>query len=221
MYNTDLPNRADLPGTAQLLRSTLFAAAAAALLLTAVILPAEYAVDPTGIGRALGLTQMGEIKRQLAMENDRMTEQENTAISEAVSAPDPAPATPSTAVETTEARIPETAAEASAVAPRTDTTVFTLKPGEATEIKLKMVKDAVVTYTWSVDGGVVNYDTHADNASIDYHGYGKGKAVNADKGELKAAFDGHHGWFWRNRGNNPVTVTLLTTGAYTGIKKAK
>lgn len=217
MYNTDLPNRADLPGTAQLLRSTLIAAAAAGLLLTAVILPAEYAVDPTGIGRALGLTQMGEIKRQLAMENARLSEQENTAISEAASAPDRAPATPSTAAETTEARMPEPAAEA----PRTDTTVFTLKPGEATEIKLKMAKDAVVTYTWSVDGGVVNYDTHADNASIDYHGYGKGKAVNADNGELKAAFDGHHGWFWRNRGNNPVTVTLLTTGAYTGIKKAK
>jgi hypothetical protein len=217
MYNTDLPNRADLPGAAQLLRSTLYAAAAAALLLTAVVLPAEYAIDPTGIGRALGLTQMGEIKRQLALENALTAEQENSAVSEAASASGHAPANPATAAETAEARTQE----AAAVATRTDTTVITLKPGEANEIKLKMAKDAVVTYAWSVDGGVVNYDTHADNASIDYHGYGKGKAVNADKGELKAAFDGHHGWFWRNRGSNPVTVTLLTTGAYTGIKKAK
>jgi hypothetical protein len=220
MYNTDLPNRADLPGTAQLLRSTLIAAAAAAFLLTVVILPAEYAVDPTGIGRALGLTQMGDIKRQLALENDRLAEQEKAVISEDASSPNQAPAAPATVAETAQARIPESAGDAVTTATRTDTTVITLKPGEATEIKLKMAKDATVTYAWSVDGGVVNYDTHADNESIDYHGYGKGKAVNADKGELKAAFDGHHGWFWRNRDKNTVTVTLVTSGSYTDIKKA-
>ena len=40
----------------------------AVALLATVILPAEYAVDPTGIGGILGLTQMGEIKQQLADE---------------------------------------------------------------------------------------------------------------------------------------------------------
>ncbi|ODT04488.1 MAG: hypothetical protein ABS52_04320 [Gemmatimonadetes bacterium SCN 70-22] len=40
---------------------------AGALLLTAV-LPAEYGIDPTGAGRVLGLTQMGEIKVRLARE---------------------------------------------------------------------------------------------------------------------------------------------------------
>lgn len=33
-----------------------------------VVLPAEYGIDPTGVGRALGLTQMGEIKTRLAKE---------------------------------------------------------------------------------------------------------------------------------------------------------
>ena len=33
-----------------------------------MVLPAEYGIDPTGVGRALGLTQMGEIKVQLAEE---------------------------------------------------------------------------------------------------------------------------------------------------------
>jgi len=32
------------------------------------VLPAEYGIDPTGIGRALGLTPMGEIKMSLAAE---------------------------------------------------------------------------------------------------------------------------------------------------------
>lgn len=83
-----------------------------------------------------------------------------------------------------------------------------------------MTKDATVEYQWTVAGGVVNFDTHADSESIDYHGYGKGKGASNDKGVLTAAFDGNHGWFWRNRDNAPVTVTLVTTGKYDGIKKA-
>lgn len=38
----------------------------AAVLLVAVVMPADYGMDPTGIGRFLKLTQMGEIKQQLA-----------------------------------------------------------------------------------------------------------------------------------------------------------
>ena len=64
MYNTDMPTRAELPSSARLLRSTLIAVTTAVALLATVILPAEYAVDPTGIGGILGLTQMGEIKQQ-------------------------------------------------------------------------------------------------------------------------------------------------------------
>lgn len=68
MYNTDLPTRAELPSTGKLIRSTLVAAVVAVALLVTVVLPAEYAIDPTGAGRLLGLTEMGEIKQQLAEE---------------------------------------------------------------------------------------------------------------------------------------------------------
>ncbi|WP_341650143.1 hypothetical protein [Thauera humireducens] len=68
MYNTDLPKRADLPTTGKLLRSTALAALIAGGLLVTTVLPAEYGIDPTGIGRALGLTPMGEIKMSLAAE---------------------------------------------------------------------------------------------------------------------------------------------------------
>ena len=57
-YNTDLPNRADLPSTGRLLRSTALAALIAGGLLVTTVLPAEYRIDPTGIGRVLGLTAM-------------------------------------------------------------------------------------------------------------------------------------------------------------------
>lgn len=68
MYNTTPPSTDDLPSSRTLLRSTIIAVAAAVVLLLAVVLPAEYGVDPTGIGEVMGLTEMGEIKMQLARE---------------------------------------------------------------------------------------------------------------------------------------------------------
>ena len=68
MFNSQKPQIEDLPTGRQLFRATALAVVAAGAILVAVVLPSEYAVDPTGIGRQLGLTQMGEIKAQLAEE---------------------------------------------------------------------------------------------------------------------------------------------------------
>ncbi|PKL97106.1 MAG: transmembrane anchor protein, partial [Gammaproteobacteria bacterium HGW-Gammaproteobacteria-9] len=32
-------------------------------------------------------------------------------------------------------------------------------------------------------------------------------------------FDGTHGWFWRNRSNSDVTITLKTKGEYLSVKR--
>ncbi len=205
MYNTDLPNRAELPSSRQLLRSTVIALAIAAVLLVTVVLPAEYGVDPTRIGRVLGLTQMGETKMALARE----AEQDRAA---ATAAPVQQPAvtfSPSPQAQNTE----------NLSAPRTDEISVTLKPGEGAEVKLEMSKGAKVSYEWTTAGGPVNHDTHGDSPEVDYHGYGKGQQLERDAGELTAVFDGKHGWFWRNRGRADVTVTLKTNGAYRSIKR--
>jgi hypothetical protein len=62
MFNSPLPSASELPSSRQLIRSTAIAFAVAMGLLVTVVMPSEYAVDPTGLGRAMGLTQMGEIK---------------------------------------------------------------------------------------------------------------------------------------------------------------
>jgi hypothetical protein len=59
MYNSDNPTRAELPTSGQLLRSTVIAVITAGVLLITIVLPAEYGIDPTGVGQALGLKQMG------------------------------------------------------------------------------------------------------------------------------------------------------------------
>ncbi len=212
MYNTDLPTRAELPSSGKLLRSTIIAALVAAGLLVTTILPAEYGIDPTGIGRVLGLTQMGEIKTSLAKEAGAEKTSPATAASEKPPVADVA------AHEMTKPTVPDV----KQAAPAQHTMTVKLKPGQAAEIKLAMRKGASVRYEWSTEGGGVNFDTHGDPvgaAKSFYHGYGKGRNKNADSGVLEAAFDGTHGWFWRNRSNADVTVTLKTSGDYKQIKR--
>ena len=206
---------ADVPSSRTLLRSTLIAAGVALVLLVTVVMPAEYGVDPTGVGRLLRLKEMGEIKVALAREAATADSVES-ATAGATAAP--ASTSPVTAPTAGPSGAPAGAASSDASI-RSHVTEIVLRPNEGKEIKLLMRKDARVTYSWSTDRGVVNYDTHADAPGIDYHGYAKGTAKSSDEGVLVAAFDGMHGWFWRNRGTEVVTVTLRTTGKYEELKR--
>jgi hypothetical protein len=239
MYNSEIPSRAELPTTRQLLRSTLIAAAAAAAILVTAILPAEYGIDPTGIGRLTGLTEMGEIKTQLSAEAaaDRAG-----SMQEDVTGGPGAPAQCSSLFESIVANLfirsaaaqdsvhsyraangdlpgAKLAASSAGTPTRTDEMSVTLKPGQGAEIKLKMKKGAKVNYSWTAVGGAVNFDTHGDGAGKQSKSYEKGRAVKEDSGVLEAAFDGNHGWFWRNRTKGTVTVNLRTEGAYAEIKR--
>jgi hypothetical protein len=93
-----------------------------------------------------------------------------------------------------------------------------LKPGQGIEYKLAMKKDAVVTYSWTTANGNVNYDLHGSQGGKE-SSYKKGRGVASDEGTLTAAYDGYHGWFWRNRGTADVTITLKVSGAYSELKK--
>lgn len=64
----------------------------------------------------------------------------------------------------------------------------------------------------------MNFDTHGDGGgkSVSYE---KGRGVASDEGTLEAAFTGNHGWFWRNRTDGDVTLTLRTSGNYADIQR--
>lgn len=212
MYNTDMPTRADLPTTAQLIRSTGIAVAVAAALLVAVILPAEYAIDPTGIGKITGLTEMGEIKQQLADE----------AAMDAATTSDPEALLVTPAAPAVSEIVEEVAAEpapANAQPTWTDTVTLTLAPGEAAEVKLVMNAGDTATYAWSVDSGHLNSDLHGDGKRGQSTSYRKGRAETENAGDLTAAFEGSHGWFWRNRSDVSVELTLNSRGAYSEVKR--
>lgn len=206
MSNIHKPDPAELPSTGRLLRSTAIAAAVAAGLLVTVVLPAEYAIDPTGVGRLLGLTQMGEVKVALAAEAEAEAAAPGIA--------------PPVAVATAASPPASSAAAAAPAAPaaKVEEVTITLAPHQAAEFKAEMRKGATVDFRWSTDGPKLNFDTHGDGQGIKYHGYAKGSEA-VSEGQLTAAFDGAHGWFWRNRAGKPVTLTLRVSGEFARLKR--
>lgn len=203
MSNSNIPAQADLPSTAKLIKSTIIAAIAASILLVAVVMPAEYGIDPTGVGKVIGLKKMGEIKTSLA-EEAAADKAKTLAVN--------------TQTEPLEAEVVTSAPEPTQPTLNHEMQV-TLAPDEGTEIKVTMVEGSKVQYSWQTDGGKANFDVHADSKKlkIDYHSYSKG-AEQKSEGVIEAAFDGNHGWFWRNRTAAPMTITLQTNGEYTKIK---
>ena len=217
MYNSDTPLHAELPSSKQLLRSTSLAVISALVLLVAVVLPAEYGIDPTGVGRVLRMTEMGDIKQQLAAEAaaDAAVASVPPLLATGIAVASAAQPPVKIAVDPSPKELVKTAT------PQIewrDVMSVTLIPGEGTEIKMKMVGGAKAQYTWVVEGGEVNFDTHGDTPgqSISYQ---KGRGVSSDEGVLEASFTGNHGWFWRNRGKSNVKVILRIRGDYIDVKK--
>jgi hypothetical protein len=236
-----------------LIRSTLIASGAAAAMLSVVYLPAEYGIDPTGLGAVLGLTEMGQIKQQLYAEAEadeagagapitldpatlarlERIEAQLAAMGAVIGAPAALTDIPAqTAEEIAAAPAPEpdpAPAPAPEAAAAVDTAVseansgwrdevsYSLAPGEGIEVKLVMQEGQTARFEWTANGSVVNYDTHGDGSGQKVS-YEQGRGVPDQAGELTAAFTGNHGWFWRNRTDAPVTVTLRTAGDYAEMR---
>ena len=195
MFNTHKPSENDLPTSSQLLKSTIVAICVGCALLILIVLPAEYGTDPTGVGELLGLKKMGEIKTRLKQD----------FLKENIGAKD------------------ELMVESETGKENQDVMAFVIAPNEAIEIKLEMKKGSIAKYKWTTQNGGLNYNLHGDGHKGSQNSiiYKKGRMTSFDSGEFKSEFDGHHGWFWRNRNNESVTVTLETIGDYTLIKQIK
>ena len=221
MHITNKPAEADLPSTVQLLKSTAIAAIAALLLLLIIVMPAEYGVDPTGLGSITGLTRMGETKMALADEAAAEERALAAAMNQPLTEPEVEPAETQELDSSAAASAPaEVAQSPTPIEPdiRSDEMQVSLAPGVGREIKVTMAQGKTVEYSWQSEGGIANFDIHGDSVplEIDYHNYSRG-AEQSSSGVLEAAFDGNHGWFWRNRTDSPIVVTIQTRGEYTDI----
>ena len=197
------------PSGKRIALSVAVALVVAALVLVVAVLPAEYGIDPTGIGRLLGLdalnapaTRTIEV-RDVIGGNERVREVEVPAFNEPVPLPNPA-------VHQVEDR-----------AIQTRTLTLTLQPEQETEIKTVLRANKVITYTWKTDGGPVYCDLHGHDPAAGQEFFVRyredAEGATEATGSLVAPFDGEHGWYWLNIHDGPVTITLTVTGFFDDI----
>ncbi|WP_419815876.1 hypothetical protein [Glacieibacterium sp.] len=178
-------------------RASLAALVAGGIVLTLFVLPAEYGIDPTGVGKALGLTRMaGGDDAETAAEARVPDSVENTAV-----APVPVQSKANIAKATTF---------------RSDEKTITLAPHAGMEIKSRMSTGDSFVFRWT-SSAPVRMDMHGEPKGAtegQFTSYWKQKDLTSAQGSFTAPFDGTHGWYWRNRGETPVTLTVKTEGFY-------
>ncbi len=190
---------AAIASKALLMRGMLAAVVVAGIVLTAAVLPAEYGIDPTGIGQAIGL-------KGLSSKADGNTK---SATAQAVVDVDSLAHTQKTIVAKQK------------VAYRSDIREVILAPGIGLEIKTHLAKGATLIYSWKTkDGEKISHDFHGDpvNAKNDeFESFIEEKNVSESNAALIAPFTGVHGWYWKNNGAAPVTILLQASGFYTDM----
>ena len=176
------------PELPQLIKATFSAVLIAAVLLICVVLPAEYGIDPTGAGKAIGLFRL------------------SSTAAESSAPPPPttlaAPGTQELVSKTT-------------LSLRSDEMTLHLAPGEEGEIKALMQKGSHIVFSWSTNAGEVRSDMHGEPTDAkpnEFSTYWKEKRQANGHGAFVAPFDGTHGWYWQNRGEKPVTITVKVVG---------
>lgn len=201
------PFESNPPSARKLLLGIGAAVLAAAILLVVAILPAEYGIDPTGIGRALGLTAISGPAKSVQLTD---TIGGNTNLKE-IAVPDvgePIPL-PNPAVS----QLKDAAAE-------TYTQVVTIPEFRETEVKMLLDEAQVVLYSWEADGDVY-VDFHGHEPAVTGEGfvrYREEQSTRSGHGSLVAPFTGEHGWYWLNIDEKPVNIKLTVTGYFKGMK---
>jgi len=167
--------------TKTLLTASAFAVLLAGIIFVVAILPAEFGIDPTGLGSAMQLTQLAG----------------QTPSAQAIT-------TPSSTTQST-------------LAYREDSVDITVPSGKGLEYKFYLGSGDVLGYDWSTNSGeLIYFDFHGEPQG-DTIGYFESYAVstaNTVRGTFNAYFEGSHGWYWENKGETDIVVTLKTEGSY-------
>jgi hypothetical protein len=192
----------------QLWLASAAAVVVALIVLVIAILPAEYGVDPTGLGETLGLTALSTTASRTLEITDVIGGNETVRTVEIPDFGEPVPL-PNPEIHQSEM-----------TAPQTRTMMVVIPSEQETEIKTVLREGKMILYSWSVDRGDIYSDFHGHDPEVSaefwvrYEEHQEGAGGN---GSLVAPFNGEHGWYWVNYNEYPVTVTLTIMGYYDDV----
>ena len=164
-----------------LLKASAFAALFAVFIFFVAILPAEFGIDPTGLGKAMKLTQLsGQTSSAQAATTQADTTKQTLSAQE-------------------------------------DSVDISIPAGKGLEYKFYLVSGDAMRYGWSTKGGELLYFDFHGEPQGDTTGYFESYTIstaNNVRGSFTASFEGSHGWYWKNKGQTDIVVTLQTEGSY-------
>ena len=93
---------------------------------------------------------------------------------------------------------------------------FTLSPKEGMEYKYRLAEGGSFLYSWTATSELY-WELHSEPEGAP-RGYAEFFDTNqgaSSNGAYQAPFTGIHGWWWENKSDREVTITLSTAGFYT------
>jgi hypothetical protein len=212
MNDTSNPKAEKGPSRATIAKGAVWTFVGAAVVTVLFILPAEYGVDPTGLGEKIGLTRLAAVSAPEMDTEPRIVEGRFPDIP---------------AEEDFDFYEPETLGDPFSRSHdkpfRTDTILVPIDAYEQVEVKTTMKQGDALVYSWKlIDGSVVYADFHADPHQVELYPeqywirYQESETDSAS-GSIVAPFDGNHGWYWLNIEEEPIKIELTVSGYYDSI----
>ena len=194
---------------AQLLKSLITALIIGVVILLTAVLPAEYGLDPLKTGELFGFSKLYQENNPIESNepspslNFKKIKMEKLGSSPSITRPNEANNPP-----------PETQYPT-----REDSIEVVIPAGTGIEYKFKSLKYGKTKYEWTTDKGIIYIDFHGEvkqentPKNVFYESYTLAYSNNM-AGTLTAPFEGKHGWYFRNKTNEDIIVTLRLIGQY-------
>jgi hypothetical protein len=198
--------------TKKIVIATVSALLLGSIIVIGAVLPAEYGIDPTGIGQQIGFDKLYK-----PVEKSTATSLPGAVVQSAIkvlklegggSEPE--------VIKPEEANYPAPAVQ---YEERSDSVQVSLKAGKGLEYKVKMLKYGRLKYEWLTSNGIVYADFHGDvkqanpPKDIYYESYAIAYSNNMI-GNLLTPYEGRHGWYFKNMTGNDITISIRLKGQY-------
>ncbi len=168
----------------------------ALVIFVVAVLPAEFNIDPTGLGKKMGLTVLSKAV-------------DSSVKPSAISCPE----ADIQIIDNDSAKSENSQTQTSKWK---DTVSINIPPKKGLEYKFHIRKGELFDFVWNTNGTELYFDFHGEPEG-DTTGYFKSFKVSTQSqssGTLTVPFTGKHGWYWENKSSQTVTVYLKTRGNY-------
>lgn len=197
---------------AKIMRLLLISLILGAVVLVVAVMPAEYGVDPLGVGKVCGFNKLYAAEKTIAedikVEVEKVKKYPFITMEEAGSKPSiPVPQ---------EANNP---APKKQYAEREDEVEVSVPAGKGIEYKFDVLKYGKVKYEWSTGDNTVFFDFHGEVKEkkpvhpVFYESYTVAYSNNM-VGTFTSPFEGKHGWYFKNLGDKDIVVKIRLKGQY-------